>query len=866
MSIPGEFYRLFSQTKPAYTYAPTENLDINRLIQSKAPWILPSSMVQKPKKLILSDWTAEYWSFHKIIRVQDALLDLVNQSFSLYIQQYGQIFPLLIGDIANLVRSDIRVAIRAVQPGDLITKATTQQRMSKDETFILDDYWIDRLIGNIEHNAPRSLNLSAYMRLNKEEIIVLENSLDQLNPPLQLLIEDELSDKSIKKFEQFKKSFPTINSIQRLRAMRDPLNGYSEEQWLELLSNASFLQELKLPVTKEKFKPAASSLMSLIRLDLDSHRIDSLTDFIIAAPKLKELLIRSLDTQSTLSTQGFQLESLKLQFSNLFLKQILQLLNEQEQSIQLFSLVDSEVFSEGTIDESILLETPPCLHLSEINIVESFLTIETLNSLLSKAPNLRRLTLGGKIFDEVGNFIDLNEINNDVLSRLEFLCLLSLIWNDDEFNLLSEKLSNLRCLHLMDCTFNMLPEQNKCRMEHVEELIITGSEFEGEEELKKLLQCFPNIKRLRYINNSDFGTNELIFDVASCKKIKVIDFCDSLAFIADHIVMDVVNSAPNLETLNLINISNIPVHTSKQLSKEFPHLNICWFWDDNEEQDDEEYHHNSDDEPDYGHNFADYSDYEPTPEDFKFQFKGKNSSIDQNMIIEKLSQYFSLYQINTQYIPKIQDGICNALSHLFKKSTLDEWNHFILRMKKWDGKLSTLDDELKNDFKMLWKIIKSYQFRTIRNFQYVGDNLESFLFINSIQNSIFGDQIKIKDEDIDDWITSIFTSDSAEETTQTSTECNTTLNPRKIKLQQGCIVSNFWHAICIRLITDDQWLVYDPNSKDGVKSVSTAELIHLIHAALGRLVSIEMEDESILPAIHNPDQFIQHGGALPFNP
>ncbi|KTD52730.1 hypothetical protein [Legionella quateirensis] len=861
MSIPGDFYCLLSQTKPAYTYAPTENLDINKLIQSKAPWILPASLVQKPKKLILSDWTAKNWSYHKMYVVQDALFDLVNQGFSLYIQQYGDIVPLLIDGITNLIRPDIRAAIRPVQSGRLITKATTQYRMSKDETFILDDYWIDRLIGNIEHNAPRTLNQSDYMGLNREEIRILEKSLDQLNPPLQLLIQDELSDESIKRFGAFKNSFPTINSIQRIRKMSEPSTKSSKEQWLELLSNGSCLQELIYPAANDRFKPDESSLMNLTYLDCDSSLIENLADLFVFVPNLKELSIRRFDASSKLNTHVLQLMFLKLNFSNLHFKQLLQLLNEQAQSIQFLSLANSIVNDDDLIEESMLLEPPQCVHLREINLTESYLTTKSLNLLLSRAPNLKRLTLGGTIFEDRESFIDLNEINKDVLSRLESLCLLSLTWDDDVFNLLSNKLTNLKCLHLMSFTFDNLPEQNVCRMEQVEELIITVSEFEEEEDLTKLLQCFPNLKRLQFINNSYTGINDLIFDVASCKKVKVIDLSDHFAFIDENTVMDVINTAPNLETLNLINCNNISAREWNKLSVELPHLNVCWHWDDgDEEQEDEDYQLCSDDAEHQEHNLADYRDFEPTPEDFKFQFKGRSVSIDQNMIIEKLSQYFSLNQIKTQYIPKLQDGICYALSQLFKKCTTEEWNQFIHRMNAWDGQLTTVNEELKNDFKMLWKVIKQYQFNQKRNVQYIGDNLEHFLSINSILNSTSAGQLKIHDDDVDDWIGSILTPDSSEESIQTRTESNTILNPRKIKLQQGCILSNFWHAICIRLIADDQWLVYDPNYKDGVKTVSTTELCHLIHTALGRLVSIEMEDESIVPEIYNPDQFIQLGG------
>ncbi|KTD52732.1 hypothetical protein [Legionella quateirensis] len=858
MSIPGDFYYVLSQTKPDYTYTPTDLLDINKLIQSKAPWILPTSLIQKPKKLILNDWTAENWSHDKIKAVQQALFQLLKKGFILYIQQHEQIIPLLADDVAKLDRSEIRSAIRLAHPKDISIKATTQHRLTKDETFILDDYWIDRLIGRKEHNAPRSLNQSDYMGLNQRETVLLKEFLEQLNPPLELLILDEFSDDSVKNAEEFKQAFPSINAIQRLQKIIAPQKGFSKERWQKLLSSAPFLHDLKFAVIDETFKPAESSLTNLLRLELSS--MEPLADFMIAAPNLKELSINIVWKDSKQNTQALQLEFLKLNSSSLDLNQLLQLLNEQAQSIQFFSLTNSNVNDDDHIDVSILLEIPQYLHLKEIDLTESYLTLPSLNIILSKTPNLKRLTFGGEVFLEMESSIELDEINEDVLGQLEYLCLSFMTWDDNKFNLLSNKLTNIKCLHLMDFEFKTLPDHNVFRMEKLEELCLTNCYFEHEEDLKKLLQFFPNIKRLRFINGSGVKDSDLIFDVSICKKLEVIDLSDQDGMINDQSLIDLINSSTHLKSLNLINCCNIAKHFKKDLSREFPQIHVYWRWDDIETTDVEDDPLCSDDEQDWEHNPDDYNDFKPTPDDFKFQFKGKSKSINQAMIIEKLSQYFSLNKTNVQYIPKIQDGICYALSQLFKRSTIDEWNDFIFRVKTWNGTLNTLNEGLKNDFKMLWNCIKSYQFSTIRNFQFIGDNLEQFLFINSKQDSVQDAYLRINEEEIDDWISFLLTPGSSVDPSQTSTSSNTIINPRRVKLQQGCILSSSWHAICIRLIDDDLWQVYNPNCKDGVKSVSTTELIHYIHTALGRLVSIEMEDESIVPEIHNPDMFIQLGG------
>ncbi|RUR15054.1 hypothetical protein ELY21_15140, partial [Legionella sp. km535] len=861
MNIPAEFYYMLSQTKPAYTHTPTDVLDINRLIQSKAAWELPASMGQKPKKLILSDWTAEHWSCHKITLVQESLLQLLKQGFSLYILQLGQVYPLLLDDIKNLDRKDTRFHIRIEQPKDIFKRATEQHRISKDETLLLDDYWVQRLIGTKEPNAPRSLNLSDYVRLNRYERYIFHNSREQFNPPLSVLVADVLSNEVPERLQYFKNTFAKINHIQSLRTITLKSKGYCEARLRELLSSSSSLEELHFNLPEGNFNPAEFNLNQLNFLALNHKSITYLDGFITAAPNLKELSITTKHNPLNLSTQGIHLESLTIKQGQLSLTQLLQLLKEQAQSIRLFSLthcvIDNEVH-----DELDLSDVSHCFNIREINLSETLFHSDVLNSLLLRTPHLKKLTLGGKIFKEQGRTIELDKINEDALRGLDYLCLSSLPWDERTFVSLRDKLTHLKCLRLNDFNFKKLPEQNPFHLEQLEELIISNNTFELKTDFKKLLHCFPNIKRLRFINNEHYDSdwnNIYEFDFTPCKMLEVIDFSDNqeARTVTIESVQLGIETLTNLKALNLINCGNINRDNTVELSHIYPGLNVCYrrYEDEYECYDDSEYDYDhlpySNDEPDSKYNLADYKDFEPTSEDFKFQFKGKRSSIDQKMIIEKLSQCFTLAKINTQHIPKIQDGICTALSHLFQRSTLERWNEFILRMKTWDGQLSTIDIKLLYDFKALCVAIQQYQFNEQSNIQYIGDSLEHFLVSNSINDSTFGSRLQLNDDDVDDWISSILFSDLEDDPFQ---------NPLKIKLHQGCILSNFWHALCIRLIDNGRWLIYNPNYKEGVKSVSTTELMHHIHTDLGHLIRIEMDRDVIVPEIRDPNQFIQHGG------
>lgn len=203
----------------------------------------------------------------------------------------------------------------------------------------------------------------------------------------------------------------------------------------------------------------------------------------------------------------------------------------------------------------------------------------------------------------------------------------------------------------------------------------------------------------------------------------------------------------------------------------------------------------------------------PPAEDFQFHFKGKNKSLHQNMIIEKLSQYWSLTNQHKAIIPQIQNGICNALSHLLLAYPLDQW---CVTLADWDGseeRLYQQQEILVPIFKVLTEYVYQYQVNLTNHGEltYLGDSLAEFL------------------------------------NTQPS----------------SMIFHNPWHSIAVRYSSGiQQWVFYDPNCEKGIIACSKEQLIPLIHRSVGRLISVLGNYVLPTPSIRDPSAFIREGGFL----
>lgn len=213
------------------------------------------------------------------------------------------------------------------------------------------------------------------------------------------------------------------------------------------------------------------------------------------------------------------------------------------------------------------------------------------------------------------------------------------------------------------------------------------------------------------------------------------------------------------------------------------------------------------------HNAANRKHFKPTPQDASFHYRGINKTKNQGMIIEKLSQYLTLTGLHVQVIPKLQDGICSALTRYYNQQTNEEWSAFVEEVSVWNGKQESLSETVKGMFEDLFdNYVKTYQFDiTQQHGQYLGENLQAFLR-------------------------------SAE--------------------KKAYVLASPWHAISIKPSPDNHsWLLYDPNYAKGAIEVGPDELLSTIQQILGKVISVESEHE-LNPGMVDHNQFMEKGGLI----
>ena len=102
MTIPRDYYYIETTTQTQFTENPTGNLSVNQLLHGQAPWILPNPRNTKKKELILSDWTFRNWSDEKKKLAVAKFHELLDEGFSIYVQDNHQIKPFTQNDLSKL--------------------------------------------------------------------------------------------------------------------------------------------------------------------------------------------------------------------------------------------------------------------------------------------------------------------------------------------------------------------------------------------------------------------------------------------------------------------------------------------------------------------------------------------------------------------------------------------------------------------------------------------------------------------------------------------------------------------------------------------------------------------------------------------
>jgi len=213
------------------------------------------------------------------------------------------------------------------------------------------------------------------------------------------------------------------------------------------------------------------------------------------------------------------------------------------------------------------------------------------------------------------------------------------------------------------------------------------------------------------------------------------------------------------------------------------------------------------------HNFKRMADFEPTSKhEFHFKYQGKYRDASQSMIIEKLSQYLTLIKENLDYIPHIQDGICEALVNLYKDKGRGQFEQITTQLLEWPGTLARLTEPLIETFEALLLAIEQYyQFGVIKLEQFIAPNLEI----------VIG------------------------------------LQPINVK----SVLYNPWHAVLVHKINELEYDYYNPNASSTI-TLTMPDLMAKLQVDIGEIISIKEHPGLIIPRLENWECYIGQGGLI----
>lgn len=446
----------------------------------------------------------------------------------------------------------------------------------------------------------------------------------------------------------------------------------------------------------------------------------------------------------------------------------------------------------------------PLPHLSTIDIRNSEYrdthdtTKASLTSqLLAITPNLSKVIISA---------ININKYYKSLLS-VQHLDSLTL----DKCDLSTEQLRKILNTHYHSLTrlelknVDLTSELNNLReLPQLNSLSLKGSQVSSKTFLR-LLHSTPSLKHLEIDLHDQF---DAMIAPPLLNNLETLIVSNTMH---EDDLITLLKASPNLKKLNLSNLytqinldnptlkallSRIPIVEKSIISLRPPHS------------------HTSQTLSDPIHNPTSHAATQPTPPDFKFEYKGENKSLNQSMIIEKLSQYLTLTNQHVEYLPKLKDGMCYALSHLFINLPLNEWNELLKTISSWDGKRESITTQCETALVKILHAFKEYYVDHIRKpfYTYLGESAADYL----IQN----------------------------------------------RHHQNFLLKNPWHAISVKTLDDNHFAIYDPNYPKGFKIVTNQEFANTLSDSIGSIISIEAKTTPPRNAIKDIHSFIREGGML----
>ena len=431
--------------------------------------------------------------------------------------------------------------------------------------------------------------------------------------------------------------------------------------------------------------------------------------------------------------------------------------------------------------------------LEEIKLSGSAITSAGLNALLKAAPKVKKLKLS---YCQGIECVPSLEPNN--LMQLEEIDLSYSNITSAGLNALLKAAPKVKTLHLSSCQgiggeFSLEPGS----LMELEQITLSSSAMTSAG-LEALLKAAPNLKKLDLSFCKGIG-GDLSLAEGSLMSLEKIDL--SYSDINPEGLMALYKAAPQLRdkirnfsqfskasSSSALTGSSVPF-ASGQPSPEAPK-----------------------------HDPLRHKSFTPHNETIPFEFKKSMPLKNQGMLIHKLCQYLTLQGKHLAVIPKLQDGICNALSYFHKNEGYDALQGLLNNALVWEGDKETLSEALVQGFESLYGYIETYQLKQFfaTNNAYLGANVSDHL--------------------------------------------------SQLSVGEVEILTNPWHAVTVERASEGEYRLYDSNARE-IQELDLKDLGDALTAQLGLLIGVkdtskpvpEVDFDSSPAVVH---VFLASGGLL----
>ena len=436
---------------------------------------------------------------------------------------------------------------------------------------------------------------------------------------------------------------------------------------------------------------------------------------------------------------------------------------------------------------------PLMFQLRSIHFQKKGITLGDLQNFFIKTPALEKITIIG---DRIP--ISLNDTDSLVLENLRDVSIYGTI-TSLTLNVFLKHMPNIERLNLCDTNFDQLDQMECAFLGALSTLNVNQSNI-SVDVLFTILLVTPHLNSLDLANcinlldddEDSARPNEFKLPPGSLPLLKKIHYDSS---IHPKVLECLETAAPHIEERKINTVSpltkiNNLIHSDSNHSLTRPVI--------------------IQDRP---HDFKRMANFEPTSQHkFHFKYQGKYHDASQAMIIEKISQYLTLIKENLDYIPYIQDGICEVLVNILKDQGREKFEQATHQLLEWRGTPATLTEPLIEIFEdILFAIEHSYQSEPSRSEQFIAPNLEVVIGLQAIN---------VKS-----------------------------------------VLYTPWHAVLVHKKNELEYDYYNPNASS-IVTLTMADLMTKLKLDIGEIISIKEYPILIIPSLGNWDVYIEQGGLI----